>query len=56
MGKLNKVTEISPYKKAGKDVTQSIQDHIDDQNTAGYYLIAVEFFIGGYRLFWAKDT
>lgn len=55
MAKTNKVTEVSPYKKAGKDVSQSIQDHFDEQNANGYYLIAVECFNGAYRFFWAKD-
>lgn len=56
MAKTNKVTELTPYKKAGKDITDTIQDHFDSQNNAGYYLIAVECFNGAYRFFWAKDT
>jgi hypothetical protein len=56
MAKVNKVTELTPYKKADKDIQQTIQDHFDAQNAAGYNLIAVECFNGSYRFFWEKVT
>lgn len=33
-----------------------IQSHIDEQNADGWYLIAVDNLVGGYRFFWAKET
>lgn len=54
MAKQNKVTEISPYNKADKTTTQTLQDHIDENNANGYCIIAVEFFNGKYRIFWEK--
>jgi len=33
-----------------------IQNHLNEQNVLGYYLIAVDNQIGWYRFFWAKQA
>lgn len=34
----------------------AIQAHIDQQNQAGWRLVAVDNLVGWYRFFWAKDV
>lgn len=33
---------------------EQIQDHIDEQNLDGWYLVCVDNLVGWYRFFWAK--
>lgn len=50
---INKVTTL----RAPSILTDElIQSHIDEQNTEGFYLIAVVDLIGWYRFFWAKEV
>lgn len=50
----NKVTEL--YQPTSPVTTETIQAHIDEQNEAGYYLVAVDYIWGWYRFFWAKEV
>lgn len=52
---VNKVTKL--FAPAGGTMTEElIQAHIDEQNTAGYYLISADNMVGWYRFFWAKEV
>lgn len=48
----NKVTKL--YAPAGLSEEQ-IQEHLDEQNAAGYYLINAVPISGWYRFFWARQ-
>lgn len=51
---INKITKLFP--NPGNSLTEiDIQTHIDEQNSNGYYLIAIDNLIGWYRFFWAKE-
>lgn len=50
---INKVTTLRTSTSLD-DAT--IQQHIDAQNTDGWYLVAVDNLVGWYRFFWAKGT
>lgn len=51
MSILNKVTTLrSPQQLTDED----IQSHIDEQNSAGWNLIALDNLVGWYRFFWSK--
>lgn len=55
MAIINKVTKLFP--SPSTTITdEDIQNHIDEQNEDGYYLIAVVDFIGWYRFFWGKEV
>lgn len=49
---INKVTKLY---SAALLTEELIQAHLDEQNTEGWYLIAVDNVIGWYRFFWAKS-
>lgn len=49
---LNKVTTL--YSPISLEEV-NIQEHIDEQNALGYYLVAVDNVNGWYRFFWAKE-
>lgn len=51
----NKVTTL--FSQTGDSLTeQVIQQHINEQNADGYYLVGVDNLVGWYRFFWAKVT
>lgn len=50
---VNKITSL----RTSETLTdQIIQDHIDEMNTDGWYLISLDNLNGWYRFFWAKDV
>jgi len=49
----NKVTKL---RNASALTEEEIQEHIDEQNTLGYYLISIDNISGWYRFFWAKEV
>lgn len=48
---INKVTTLTKNQSLD-DLT--IQEHLDEQNALGYYLIGIDNLNGWYRFFWAK--
>lgn len=46
----NKVTKLY-----GTMINEAlIQEHFDEQNAAGWYLVSADNMVGWYRFFWAK--
>jgi len=54
MATINKVTKLYPP-VGGTMSDEIIQDHFDEQNADGWYLVGVDNLVGWYRFFWAKD-
>lgn len=48
----NKITTLRVSQNAITD--EDIQTHLEEQNTLGYNLIAVDNLVGWYRFFWEK--
>lgn len=53
MAVINKVTKLYPESNQTLN-DETIQDHLDEMNSAGWNLVSVVDFIGWYRFFWAK--
>ena len=53
---INKVTKLRSQTTGSILDEQEIQDHFDEQNSDGWYLVGVDNLIGWYRFFWAKVT
>lgn len=49
---INKVTKLF---KSTALTEEEIQEHIDQQNAAGYYLVTLDNLNGWYRFFWEKQ-
>lgn len=54
MTRINKITKIFPQGSTTLS-EEDIQDHFDEQNNDGWYLIGIDNLVGWYRFFWAKD-
>lgn len=52
MSVINKVTS---FRKDGM-IDADIQAHLDEQNTDGWKLIAVDNLVNWYRFFWSKEV
>lgn len=53
--RINKVTTCFPTQ--GHSITDEfIQQHMDEQNSDGWYLVGVDNLVGWYRFFWAKEV
>lgn len=52
---INKVTKLFPSSSSALN-EELIQQHINEQNADGYYLIAIDNLVGWYRFFWAKEV
>lgn len=50
--KINKVTKLYQPSALTED---KIQEHINEQNSDGWNLVAVDNVIGWYRFFWEKE-
>lgn len=51
----NKVTQLRADQ--GTSLTEEkIQDHFNEQNTAGWNLIGIDNLVGWYRFFWEKEV
>jgi hypothetical protein len=50
---INKVTKLYSATLLMEEV---IQLHLDEQNSDGWYLVAVDNIVGWYRFFWAKNV
>jgi ATP/maltotriose-dependent transcriptional regulator MalT len=50
---LNKITKL--YNPA-ELTEQAIQDHLDELNADGWFLVTVDNMGGWYRFFWAKTS
>lgn len=55
MTMINKVTKLRAAQGETLDETM-VQNHIDEQNSDGWNLIAVDNLIGWYRFFWQKEV
>jgi hypothetical protein len=50
---VNKITKL--YQAGVTLSDETIQSHMDEQNSEGWHLISVDNLGGWYRFFWAKE-